>query len=40
MFGGVGTRIDNLETRLSDLEEVISRARAERAEILTQLQAH
>jgi hypothetical protein len=31
MFGGLAERIDNLETRLSDLEKVISRARAEQA---------
>jgi hypothetical protein len=37
MFGGVGTRIDTLETRLFDLERVINQARAEQVEILSQL---
>jgi hypothetical protein len=38
MFGGVGTRIDNLETELVDLETQISRLRARQVEILTSLE--
>ena len=40
MFGGVGTRIDNLETELSRVEAEIGRLRARQVEILTELDTH
>ena len=40
MFGGVGTRIDNLETELSVVETEIGRLRARQVEILTELDTH
>ena len=40
MFGGVGTRIDSLETELSAVETEIGRLRARQVEILTELDTH